>query len=1067
VTSADAGRIHWNAKTRALVEPHQRSPGVAAARPPDVEAVVATLKGILAQRAGYIRAALPAAEERFRQLALAVLDTLDHPAAGWLKDSAVELDAARSALIDVECRGAQHPFGGTTHFGALDEKGASLDLWTARGGLAHAVEMLVRSHAYELVYRSDGLCLEAAENWPIRYCAPSGIWLDLRKRLTVCADGEYESCRHTADSLRRTVPLHLRCSLAYVFPQETSWATEDAARVISGEPSGDRGAWLLACLRDPAQAEGVVAVSDSSAAALHLHTMLDLLGPAGALPLGTLISRSRRWAMAGRHKLANQMATIESPRASSFFAANLTDSGMSKAGKAYLERHADLGLPALREAAAAGSPGAADLLARLERTPAGGPGTRDATVPADAEPEDLPGVLAEPPWKGKRKAAPAPAVISPLPLLPAEESIVWKPGERDYMASGRAGRHSIWVESEWPALGDDALREREAESFASFEAALRRNQGVHLKSLFHLTDALSLSTWNSFPSAKYEYFDPADLHRVLARHGLLALPGFFAFAEVQRALVVEVLARVRSPRVAGLMATAHAELTRGRRIATQWLNAFPREAAIGLIPDAVGEPGTARRHAEAALRVLAGQGHIHVVRAVAAAYGSEAGSAVADVLAHDPYLQFPRRLPDLSPLSFTPELWPRPRLRASGQDLSDAAVQALGTMLAFTPADDPYPGIADVKRACDARSLADFAWALFQSWIAAGAPAKGEWAFGALSLLGDEGTAEQLWAEIEPWSSGGRYGRAVTAVRALAAMDSDAALAGVRRLAEKAKSRPLRKEARQQLVEAADRRGLTADQLSDLLVPDLVVEGDGTKLAKPVKMVLKAETARLERAMTSRRRWEAAEFRRVIVPHPVLGWLARRLVWGVYDDATLAGTFRVAEDLTFADSADRAWTLPGGASVGVAHRTELAEPDCRAWASLLADYELVQPFPQLDREVFRPAPDEMGKLAIEAAAGSVVTARRLLSLESRGWDRPGGKDIFELVKPVPWLEREACLPLDPGLFAGDLFASDDQKLGGVTVRRPGSESEADCVTIGEMGTILYSELVRDLLSLRR
>jgi hypothetical protein len=659
-------------------------------------------------------------------------------------------------------------------------------------------------------------------------------------------------------------------------------------------------------------------------------------------------------------------------------------------------------------------------------------------------------------------------VVSPLPLLPVEETIMWKPGEREYMASGRAAETSLWLESQWPVLGEDALKESEAEPIRFFEEGRRGVRPMHLTTLFYLTDARSLATWNSFPPENYEYYEPAHLHRVLARHGLAGLPGFLAFSQIQRGLVVEVLARVRSPRVAGVMAAAHAELTRGRRLAAQWLQAFPREAAIGLIPDAVGEPGTPRRRAEAALRVLAAHGHLDVVREVAAAYGNEAASAVAEVLARDPYLEFPRRLPDLSPLFWSPARWPRPRLKASGQDLPDTALEALGTMLAFTPADEPYPGVADVKQACDAASLGEFAWALFQSWITSGASAKGEWTFDALSLLGDDRTAERLWAEIEPWSSGGRYGRAVTAVRVLAAMDSDAALSGVRQIAEKAKSRPLRKEARAQLLAAAERLGLGADQLSDLLVPDLGPESGWDKNKKQVKAVLKAETARLERAMTARRRWDAAEFRRVVVPHSVLGWLARRLVWGVYDDAAaLVATFRVAEDRTFADSSDAAWPLPDGARVGVVHATELADPERSAWVRLLADYELPQPFAQLDREVFRPGADQMEKRTIDVAAGAVASARRVLALESRGWDRPGGKDIFELVKLVPWLEREACLPLDPGLFAGDLAGSGDQTLGRVTVRRPGSSSDDDCVTIGEMGAILYSELVRDLMSVRK
>ena len=115
--------------------------------------------------------------------------------------------------------------------------------------------------------------------------------------------------------------------------------------------------------------------------------------------------------------------------------------------------------------------------------------------------------------------------------------------------------------------------------------------------------------------------------------------------------------------------------------------------------------------------------------------------------------------------------------------------------------------------------------------------------------------------------------------------------------------------------------------------------------------------------MCSRRRWAPREFFDVIVSHPILGWLARRLVWGAYDAADaaapLVGTFRVAEDRTVADVADDAWRITDGLTVGLVHAVELEDAVRRRWGALLADYELEQPFAQLDREVFRAGTDDL------------------------------------------------------------------------------------------------------------
>ena len=50
--------------------------------------------------------------------------------------------------------------------------------------------------------------------------------------------------------------------------------------------------------------------------------------------------------------------------------------------------------------------------------------------------------------------------------------------------------------------------------------------------------------------------------------------------------------------------------------------------------------------------------------------------------------------------------------------------------------------------------------------------------------------------------------------------------------------------------------------------------------------------------MLSGRRWSAAEFDRYIVRHPVVGLLARRLLWSA---AAAGQVFRVTEDRTLAD----------------------------------------------------------------------------------------------------------------------------------------------------------------------
>jgi hypothetical protein len=104
-----------------------------------------------------------------------------------------------------------------------------------------------------------------------------------------------------------------------------------------------------------------------------------------------------------------------------------------------------------------------------------------------------------------------------------------------------------------------------------------------------------------------------------------------------------------------------------------------------------------------------------------------------------------------------------------------------------------------------------------------------------------------------------------------------------------------------------------------------------------------AQAARMEQAMLAGREFPDEIFRGVVVKNPVLGTLARRLVWR---DAR-GVLFRVAEDGTFASADD--------AVVDVQSPVRIADPSAMTaderfrWSEVMASYEILQPFAQLGR----------------------------------------------------------------------------------------------------------------------
>jgi hypothetical protein len=242
-------------------------------------------------------------------------------------------------------------------------------------------------------------------------------------------------------------------------------------------------------------------------------------------------------------------------------------------------------------------------------------------------------------------------------------------------------------------------------------------------------------------------------------------------------------------------------------------------------------------------------------------------------------------------------------------------------------------------------------------------------------------------------------------------------------------------------------------------------------LKKEAGSVVSEQISRLEYALWARRRWSAEEFRELLVMHPLLRLLVRRLVWAVFDgDASAAGAavgaFRVAEDGTFADVHDDAYAPPGDAAIGVAHPLDLGD-GLAAWSGVLADYDILQPFPQLDRPVFALDADERQASTLVRFGRITVDPRRTVLLERRGWKRgPAGTDYSwnSMERPVAD-DVSLILSLSPGMRGGHVAECEPQQIEAVWIHRPGRgrwQAPEDAPSLGTLHPTIASELLRDL-----
>ncbi|WP_394620703.1 WGR and DUF4132 domain-containing protein [Lentzea sp. JNUCC 0626] len=668
------------------------------------------------------------------------------------------------------------------------------------------------------------------------------------------------------------------------------------------------------------------------------------------------------------------------------------------------------------------------------------------TLP-DAPRDALPPVLASPPWVD-RKPQPKPVVVPDVPV-PAP-SITWLPGEREeWLKDGHWDTHPYKTWQHWLAefkVGRIGYR------MADLLIGAPEEEVRHL-----LADWTPNLGWSAETVGR----------RLSSKFGFDALPPLLKIVE-RNSAVAAVVAPYATPEVAALMADWLVRLKQVRKVAIGWLTRHREQAARFLIPAAVGKPGAARRNAETALR------HLHAlgVDVVAAAPNEAAADAVRAFLAIDPVDVLPAKMPVLGEWT-DPRHLPQVLLRDRKQALPAEAAHSLVMTAALSKPGDVYAGLTIAREALDPDSLAEFAWALFQRWQEVGAPSKEGWALTALGWFGDDETVRRLSPLIRAWPGESQHTRAVTGLDVLADIGTEVALAHLNSIAEKVKFKGLKTKAQEKVTQIADELGLSRDQLADRLVPRLglddaatlvidygsrqftvgfdeqlkpyVQDPDGkrrkdlpkpgakddqdqaplehkrfTALKKDVRAVAADQIHRLERAMVDQRTWTAEEFHTVLAGHPLLWHIVRRLVWITAE----GNTFRLAEDRTLADANDDEYTLPTDTTVRVAHPVDL-RADLEAWGEVFADYEILQPFPQLGRPLHLVPQDEDLLTHLKKYCDVDHPIGKILSLTKKGWIRgepqDGGVECW-ITRPLP-TGGALVASLDPGIAVGaiDVF----------------------------------------------
>ena len=162
------------------------------------------------------------------------------------------------------------------------------------------------------------------------------------------------------------------------------------------------------------------------------------------------------------------------------------------------------------------------------------------------------------------------------------------------------------------------------------------------------------------------------------------------------------------------------------------------------------------------------------------------------------------------------------------------------------------------------------------------------------------------------------------------------------------------------------------------------VKKECSTLKKEIKTLIQNQKIRLQRVLLNGRKWTYNNFKTVFVENPIMNMFALKLIWGAYDENNnLIESFRYMEDGTFNTVDEEEYTLPENSLITLVHPSELDADTIEKWKTQLSDYEISQPIEQLDFKYEEIKEEDIKEDKIHSLDSKTIKAGVLMSLATK------------------------------------------------------------------------------------
>lgn len=323
--------------------------------------------------------------------------------------------------------------------------------------------------------------------------------------------------------------------------------------------------------------------------------------------------------------------------------------------------------------------------------------------------------------------------------------------------------------------------------------------------------------------------------------------------------------------------------------------------------------------------------------------------------------------------------------------------------------DEPYR-ISLCDKAAERLNKSDLQAALeniFKFWVESGADTKKKFITLPYCLYASDSQIISLKKQLETWAAASRGQLASFVVGNMALNGGAVALLTVDSISRKFPSNMVKSAAKSAFAYTAKVLGVPVDELSDKIIPSLGFSKSGerifdygsrtftvslmpdftlsihdnaknkdiksmpkpnanddaakaeaakkefSELKKQIKTVTATQKQRLEKVFMNGRTWTAENWRNLFEENAVMHCFAEKLVWGVYENGKVKSTFRYLSDGSFCNEDDDEYELPEKADITLVHPVDIEGEVLEKWKEQFDDYEIVQPFIQLNAEIIK------------------------------------------------------------------------------------------------------------------